>query len=85
LHRATTDFHHSSCTQFVLDQGRMSAQKQAWGAAFAQLSEADRQTPLDPEDLQLLSMAAHLIKRRPVDSHRPNYPGTVIFVMGNFM
>jgi DNA-binding NarL/FixJ family response regulator len=45
----------------ALDRGRTSARKQAWGAAFAQLSEADRQAPLDPEDLQLLSMAAHLM------------------------
>ncbi len=45
----------------ALDRGRMSARKQAWGAAFVQLSEADQQAPLDPEDLQLLSMAAHLM------------------------
>jgi DNA-binding NarL/FixJ family response regulator len=45
----------------ALDLGRLSAQKRAWGAAFAHLTEADRQAPLDPEDLQLLSMAAHLI------------------------
>ena len=51
----------------ALDRGRMSARKQAWGAAFAQLSEADQQAPLGPEDLQLLSMAAHLTGKE-VDS-----------------
>ena len=44
----------------ALDRGRTSARKQAWGTAYAQLSEADQQAPLDPEDLQLLSIAAHL-------------------------
>jgi DNA-binding NarL/FixJ family response regulator len=45
----------------ALDLGRESARKQAWGAAFERLSEADRQAALEPEDLQLLSMAAQLI------------------------
>ncbi len=45
----------------ALEQGREAARNQAWGAAFRLLSEADQQTPLDPEDLQLLSMAAQLL------------------------
>ncbi len=45
----------------ALALGRESVRKQAWGAAFELLSQADRQASLDPQDLQLLSMAAHLI------------------------
>src|SRR5437868_1693956 len=45
----------------ALLMGRESARKQAWGAAFESLLEADRLMALEPEDLQLLSMSAQLI------------------------
>ncbi|MEU0391439.1 hypothetical protein ABZ208_01370 [Streptomyces sp. NPDC006208] len=35
--------------------------RHAWGDVFAILSEADRHQPLDPEDLERLALAAHLI------------------------
>lgn len=44
-----------------LESGRKSLGKQAWGAAFSQMSVADRETPLEAEDLEKLAMAAHLI------------------------
>ncbi len=45
----------------ALRMGRESARKQAWGAAFESLLEADRQAALEPDDLQLLSLSAQLI------------------------
>lgn len=37
--------------------------RQAWVEAYAQLSVADREAPLDPDDLEQLAIAAHLIGR----------------------
>jgi hypothetical protein len=45
----------------MLEQGRESFRKQAWGAAFTQLSAADREILLEPEDLVQLAQAAYLI------------------------
>jgi ATP/maltotriose-dependent transcriptional regulator MalT len=45
----------------LLEKGRESFRKRAWGAAFSQLSAADRQAPLPPEYLVDLSQAALLI------------------------
>jgi DNA-binding CsgD family transcriptional regulator len=47
----------------ALDQGRESFQKHAWSSAFSQLSAADRESPLEPEDLVLLAQAALLTGR----------------------
>ena len=47
----------------VLEQGREAFQKRAWGTAFARLTEADREMPLEPGDLLLLGQAAQLIGR----------------------
>jgi DNA-binding CsgD family transcriptional regulator len=47
----------------ALDQGRRSFARQAWADAFAKLSAADRQTPLEPEDLERLATAAYLVGR----------------------
>jgi len=47
----------------ALDQGRESFQKQAWSAVFSQLSAADKEAPLEPEDLVLLTQAALLTGR----------------------
>jgi DNA-binding CsgD family transcriptional regulator len=47
----------------ALDQGRRSFARQAWADAVAQLSAADRQTPLEPEDLERLATAAYLVGR----------------------
>jgi len=44
-----------------IDEGRKLLQQRAWSAAFARLSAADRQSPLDPEDLEMLAGAAHLL------------------------
>jgi len=45
----------------ALERGREAVRKHAWSLAFAQLREADQHAPLDPEDLELLSTAGHLI------------------------
>src|SRR5687767_13788709 len=50
-------------TTDALDRGRKSFSRQAWADAFAQLSDADRQAPLELEDLERLAVAAHLIGR----------------------
>ncbi|MBZ5632985.1 MAG: LuxR C-terminal-related transcriptional regulator [Acidobacteriia bacterium] len=47
----------------ALDQGREAFRKQAWSAAFSNLSSADREAPLEPEDLQRLAIAGHLTGR----------------------
>jgi DNA-binding CsgD family transcriptional regulator len=47
----------------ALDQGRRSFQGQAWADAYAQLSAADGQVPLGPEDLERLATAAYLVGR----------------------
>ena len=47
----------------ILAQGRESFQREAWADAHAQLSAADRESPLPPDDLERLAMAAALIGR----------------------
>jgi DNA-binding CsgD family transcriptional regulator len=46
-----------------LEGGRASFERQAWGEAYSRLSAVDRDSPLDPDDLSLLSMAAYLTGR----------------------
>lgn len=45
----------------ALSRGRAAFEQEAWAEACAQLSAADRQHPLEPEDLDRLAMAAHLV------------------------
>ena len=47
----------------ALDRGRESFALQAWGDAYSQLSSADQQARLDPEDLERLATAAYLVGR----------------------
>ena len=44
-----------------VDVGRTSYARQDWSAAYDQLSAADRETGLEPADLQLLAVAAYLV------------------------
>jgi hypothetical protein len=44
-----------------LDQGRAAFERQAWGNAYQQLTAADREAALEPEDLERLAIAAHLV------------------------
>src|SRR5206468_1912178 len=41
-------------TDSALDRGRKSFDRRAWGAAFAELTAADQDEPLGPEDLERL-------------------------------
>jgi DNA-binding CsgD family transcriptional regulator len=50
-------------TADALDQGRESFGRQAWADAFDQLSAADRETRLAPEDLGRLATATYLLGR----------------------
>jgi DNA-binding NarL/FixJ family response regulator len=50
-------------TADTLDRGRASFERRAWADAFDKLSAADRQTPLAPEDLERLAIAAYLVGR----------------------
>jgi SAM-dependent methyltransferase len=50
-------------TAEALDRGRESFGRRGWRDAYAQLSAADRETPLDPEDLERLATAAYLVGR----------------------
>ena len=47
----------------ALDRGRESFARRAWGDSYANLSAADRETPLEAEDLERLAYAAHLTGR----------------------
>lgn len=47
----------------AVERGRASFARRAWGDAYAQFSVADRDESLDPEDLERLAIAAHLIGR----------------------
>lgn len=44
----------------VLERGREAYRKQAWRDACKLLSQADKKSPLDPEDLEILAMSAYL-------------------------
>ncbi|MCO1658988.1 helix-turn-helix transcriptional regulator [Pseudonocardia humida] len=46
-----------------VERGRLAFGQRAWAAAFAELSGADRESPLDPEDLEHLATAAYLVGR----------------------
>jgi DNA-binding NarL/FixJ family response regulator len=50
-------------TADTLDRGRESFGRRAWTDAFVELSAADRETPLAPEDLERLATAAYLVGR----------------------
>lgn len=50
-------------TSDMLGRGRDSFDRQAWGDAFAQLSAADQESPLAPDDLERLARAAYLTGR----------------------
>ena len=41
-------------------RGRECFGRRAWADAFAELSAADRDAPLEPEDVERLAMAAYL-------------------------
>jgi DNA-binding NarL/FixJ family response regulator len=45
----------------TLERGRGAFDRQAWGDAYSQLSVADQETPLQPDDLERLATAAYLI------------------------
>jgi len=44
-----------------LARGRAAYEREAWSEAYLQLAAADRQSPIDPEDLDRLAVAAYLI------------------------
>jgi hypothetical protein len=46
-----------------LDRGRKAFAARAWAEAYAQLSAADHESPLGPEDLERLAAAAYLTGR----------------------
>jgi serine/threonine protein kinase/tetratricopeptide (TPR) repeat protein len=47
----------------TLDRGREAFLRQQWGDAYSGLSAADRETPLEPENLEQLATAAYLTGR----------------------
>src|SRR5712691_5694609 len=46
-----------------LDRGRAAFGRQAWADAYAQLMAADGEATLEPEDLERLAIASHLVGR----------------------
>jgi hypothetical protein len=53
----------TTTTPDALDRARAAYQRWAWADAYARLVAADRQTPLEPEDLERLATAAYLLGR----------------------
>jgi len=47
----------------ALERGRAAFARLAWAEAYAQLTAADRGAALEPEDLERLASAAHLLGR----------------------
>jgi DNA-binding CsgD family transcriptional regulator len=47
----------------ALERGRASHAASAWGDAYGAFSLADRETPLEPPDLELLATAAYMLGR----------------------
>jgi DNA-binding CsgD family transcriptional regulator len=47
----------------AIDRGRESFGRRAWRDAYDQFSAGDREAPLEPEDLDRLALAAHLVGR----------------------
>jgi hypothetical protein len=47
----------------TIGSGRESFRRRAWAAAYAELSAADRESALEPDDLDLLVVAAYLVGR----------------------
>ena len=47
----------------ALERGRAAYAARAWGDAYAALSEADRETTLEPLDLELFATAAYMLGR----------------------
>jgi DNA-binding CsgD family transcriptional regulator len=43
------------------ERGRVAFERREWGDAYRLLAAADRESPLDPEDVERLAVAAHLI------------------------
>jgi DNA-binding NarL/FixJ family response regulator len=53
----------------TLDLGRQSVRRRAWAEAFAQLSAADRASPLESGDLDQLATVAYLVGRDDDGGH----------------
>jgi DNA-binding CsgD family transcriptional regulator/tetratricopeptide (TPR) repeat protein len=47
----------------MLERGREAFERKGWGEAYQFLTAADRDAPLDPEDLERLAIAAYLMGR----------------------
>jgi hypothetical protein len=48
-----------------LERGRASYARRAWLDAFTELSSADRDVPLESQDLERLATAAYLVGKYP--------------------
>lgn len=57
-----SDTHHTGAvtTIGVLERARASFAQRSWGDAYKQFAVADAATPLDPDDLERLALAAYL-------------------------
>jgi DNA-binding CsgD family transcriptional regulator len=47
----------------ALDRGRTSFERHAWSDAYAELSAANQEAPLEPDDLERLATAAYVVGR----------------------
>ena len=63
----------------ALERGRDAYRRRAWGEAYARLSAADRETPLEPEDLERLAVTCSMLGRdtESADSLARAYQGFI--------
>jgi len=52
---------HALTRTEAIERGRASIARHAWSDAYTRLSDADREAPLEPEDLELCAAAASMI------------------------
>jgi hypothetical protein len=51
-----------------LDRGRQAFAQRAWKEAYARLSAADADAPLEGRDLEMMATAAYLIGNLPTET-----------------
>jgi hypothetical protein len=63
----------TATTADALDRGRQLFGRRAWAGALAELSAADRDASLAPDDLERLATAAYLAGLSVTHSECPSY------------
>ena len=67
----------------VLSRGRAAFDREAWHEAYELLTEADRRSPLAPEDLDRLATAAYLVGEEAVSAEVRTRAHTAFLTRGD--